>query len=139
MTNFTKKITHGILSVFILLGLAGCFKPIVYLQNKPNYPVDVFYDTQRPERPFAALQNLEVKGELPLSARQAGNQRLLSRGNDMQQKELLLARLTLQAKKLGADALVDVRYSYYTSMTDDGYSMTGLAVKYKREVETTEN
>ena len=48
--------------LFILLSLTGCFKPILYLQNKPNYPVDVFYDNQRPDRPFAALQDLEVKG-----------------------------------------------------------------------------
>jgi uncharacterized protein YbjQ (UPF0145 family) len=58
---------------------------------------------------------------------------MLSRGNNMQEKEMLLARMTLEAKKLGADALVDVRYKYYTSMTDNGYVMTGLAVKYKNE------
>ncbi|SOD94897.1 YbjQ family protein [Spirosoma fluviale] len=121
--------------VLCLLSLTGCFTPAVYLQNKPNYPVDVFYDTQRPERPFAPLQDLEIKGEVPLEARQSGNRRMLSRGNDMQQKELMLARLTLQAKKLGADALVSVRYTYYTSMTDNGYLMTGLAVKYKKEEE----
>lgn len=139
-TDFTKKRTARCLLLgILLLGVSGCFKPIVYLQNKPSYPVDVFYDTQRPERPFAALQDLEVKGEVPLTQRQSGNNRMLSRGNDMQQKELLLARLTLQAKKLGADALVDVRYSYYTSMTDNGYTMSGVAVKYKKEVEATEN
>ena len=127
------------LAVLLLsLGLTGCFKPLVYLQNKPNYPVDVFYDNQRPERPFAPLQDLEVKGELPLSQRQSGNQRMLGRGNDMQQKELMLARLTIEAKKLGADALVAVHYTYYTSMTNNGYLMTGLAVKYKKEMETAE-
>lgn len=140
MNDFMKKIAiQYLLSGILLLGLAGCFKPIVYLQNSPNYPVDVFYDNQRPERPFAALQDLEVKGEVPLAQRQSGNNRMLSRGNDMQQKELLLARLTLQAKKLGADALVDVRYSYYTSMTDNGYTMSGVAVRYKKEVEAVEN
>lgn len=113
--------------------LTSCFRPIVYLQNSPNYPVDVFYDNQRPERPFEPLQDLETKGEVPLTDRQTANRRMLSRGNDMQQKELLLARLTMEAKKIGADALVDVRYKYYTSMTDDGYVMTGLAVKYKKE------
>lgn len=124
--------------LLITLSLTGCFKPILYLQNKPNYPVDVFYDNQRPDRPFAALQDLEVKGELPLNQRQSGNQRMLSRGNDMQQKELLLARLTLQAKRLGADALIEVRYTYYTSTTDNGYLMKGVAVKYKKEQETTD-
>lgn len=117
----------------LLLGLTGCFQPIMYLQNKPSYPVDVFYENQRPERPFDPLQDLEVKGEVPLADRQSMNRRMLSRGNDMQQKELMLSRLTIQAKKLGADALVAVRYTYYTSTTDNGYIMSGLAVRYKQE------
>jgi hypothetical protein len=125
--------------LLVLLGVTGCFQPLVYLQHKTHYPVDVFYDTQRPERPFAPLQDLEVKGEVPLTQRQSGNQRMLSRGNDMQQKELMLARLTMQAKKLGADALVAVKYTYYTSTTDNGYVMTGLAVKYKKEAELIPN
>ena len=121
-------------TILLIVGLlTGCFRPIVYLQNNPNYPVEVFYDNQRPERPFEPLQDLETKGQVPLGDRQTANRRMLSRGNDMQQKELLLARLTMEAKKLGADALVDVRYKYYTSMTDNGYVMTGLAVKYKKE------
>lgn len=124
-----------LLPILLLLvsGLTGCFKPIVYLQNQPNYPVDVFYDNQRPDQPFDALQDLETKGEVPLDERQTINRRMLNRGNNMQQKELLLARLTMQAKKLGADALVSVHYKYYTSTTDNGYIMTGLAVKYKKE------
>lgn len=113
--------------------LTGCFRPIIYLQNSPNYPVDVFYDNQRPSRPFSPLQELEIKGEVPLTDRQTGNRRMLSRGNDMQQKELLLAKLTMEAKKLGADALVTVRYRYYTTATENGYLMTGIAVKYKTE------
>ena len=128
-----KKIAVLLLS----LSLTGCFKPVVYLQNKTHYPVDVFYETQRPERPFEPLQDLEVKGEVPLTGRQSSNERMLSRGNDAQQKELMLARLTMQAKKIGADALVAVRYTYYTSRTDNGYVMTGLAVKYKQEHEVT--
>ncbi len=85
----------------IVLAVTGCFKPIVYLQNKPNYPVDVFYDNQRPDRPFATLQDLEVKGELPLSERQSGNKRMLSRGNDMQQKELIAGSAYVTGKADG--------------------------------------
>lgn len=133
MMNDLQNIPGKFLLLLVLVGLVGCFRPVAYLQNKPNYPVDVFYENQRPERPFEPLQDLEVKGEVPLTERQSGNQRMLSRGNDMQQKELMLARLTLQAKKLGADALVAVRYTYYTSVTDNGYMMTGLAVRYKQE------
>ena len=114
-------------------GLTSCFRPIIYLKNSPNYPVDVFYANQRPERPFEPLQDLESKGDVTLQNSQTVNRRMLSRGNNMQEKEMLLARLTMEAKKLGADALVDVRYKYYTSMTNNGYVMTGLAVKYRKE------
>ncbi|GAB4014984.1 hypothetical protein [Spirosoma koreense] len=126
-----------VLFLLVSVSVTGCFRPAVYLQNKPNYPVDVFYENQRPERPFEPLQDLEVQGEVPLTDRQSKNHRMLSRGNDMQQKELMLSRLTMQAKKLGADALVAVRYTYYTSLTDNGYLMTGLAVRYKHEHEMT--
>ncbi|WP_020597051.1 hypothetical protein [Spirosoma panaciterrae] len=140
MKNFTENKTIGLMgALFISALLSSCFRPVLYLQNKTHYPVDVFYENQRPARPFDPLQDLEVKGEVQLSARQLDerNKRMLSRGNDMQQKELMLARLTLQAKNIGADALVAVKYTYYTSMTDNGYIMTGLAVKYKKEEETT--
>ena len=140
MYDSTKQLIMGrLLIAIMLLSVTGCFKPVVYLQNKTHYPVDVFYDNQRPERPFAPMQDLKVTGEVPLTQKQSTSQRMLSRGNDMQQKELMLARLTMQAKKLGADALVSVRYTYYTSTTDNGYIMTGLAVKYKKEMESIAN
>lgn len=125
-----------LLFLLLLFSASGCFQPVMYLQSKRKYAVDVFYENQRPERPFAPLQDLEVKGEVPLTDRQSSNQRMLSRGNNVEQKELMLSRLTMQAKKLGADALVAVRYTYYSSTTDNGYMMSGLAVKYKKEVET---
>jgi hypothetical protein len=131
-----QKAIQLIGGIGILFGLTGCFQPAIYLQNKPHYSVDVFYENQRPERPFDPIQDLEIKSELPLVDRQSGHNRMLSRGNDMQQKELLLARLTMQAKKIGADALVAVKYTYYTSTTYNGYVMTGLAAKYKKELET---
>ncbi|GAB3979244.1 hypothetical protein GCM10028806_44140 [Spirosoma terrae] len=123
--------------LLLLLTTWGCFKPVAYLQTKVRYPVEVFYDNQRPDRPFDPLEDLEIKGEVPLTDRQSADRRMVSRGNDMQQKELMLSRLTLQAKKLGADALVAVRYTYYTSATSNGYMMTGLAVRYKKEHEVT--
>ena len=58
---------------------------------------------------------------------------MLARGNDMQQKELLMARMSMEAKKLGADALMNVKYQYYTSATANGYSLRGTAVKYQAE------
>ena len=115
------------------MGAAGCFRPVVYLKNSPKYPVDVFYFNERPDRPFDPIRELQSEGEGPLNTRQTADHRMVKRGNDMQQKETLLARLTLEAQKLGADALIDVRYKYYTSITDNGYQMSGVAVKYRKE------
>ena len=119
--------------LLVLVGTAGCFRPVVYLKNSPKYPVDVFYFNERPDRPFDPIRELSSTGEVPLNDRQTADRRMVRRGNDMQQKETLLARLTMEAKKLGADALVDVRYKYYTSLTDSGYLMSGVAVRYRKE------
>ena len=122
--------------LFLLLflsSLAGCFRPAIPIAMQPKYPVGVFYDNQRPDRPFDPIRELNSTGEVPLNDRQTADRRMVRRGNDMQQKETLLARLTLEAKKLGADALIDVRYKYYTSRTENGYLMSGVAVKYRKE------
>ena len=130
-----KIATKLVFGVLLSGSLAGCFRPIVYLQNQPNYPVDIFYANERPDRPFIPLRELEIKNETPVVAQQMVDRRMVKRGNNMQEKELLLARMSLQAKNLGADALVDVQYSYFTSMTTNGYILKGIAAKYQVEYE----
>jgi uncharacterized protein YbjQ (UPF0145 family) len=56
---------------------------------------------------------------------------MVYRGNDAQTKDLLTAQLVLKAQKVGADALINVQYRYFTSTTVEGYTMKGLAVKYR--------
>ncbi len=121
-----------------LLGwlLAGCFRPAIPISTGPKFPVDVFYADQQPGRPYTDLKFLYISDERPLDTRQkvrAG--RMLGRGNTMLDKDALLGKLTLQAKRLGADALVNVRYQYFTNATANGYSLEGLAVRYKTERE----
>lgn len=124
----------ALLILGLLAGLASCFRPVIPISTGPKYPVDIFYEGQQPpDRPFTALQALESHREDTLSANQNRNGRMLARGNDMQQKELLMARMSMEAKKLGADALVNVKYQYYTSATANGYSLRGTAVKYQAE------
>lgn len=55
------------------------------------------------------------------------------RGNDAQTKDLLTAQLVIKAQKLGADALINVQYRYFTSATVEGYTLKGLAVQYRGE------
>lgn len=122
------------LLIWLLAGLSGCFRPVIPFGTQPRYPVDIFYENQRPDRPFEELTKLEVHEETPLNAGQSVKDgRMVGRGNNMEAKELLLARLTLQAKRLGADALVNIKYSYFTALNTNGYVMEGMAVRYREE------
>jgi hypothetical protein len=115
--------------------LTGCFQSAISLNSKKwgKYAVDVFYGDDRPTRPYLPLQELQMRQEVPLADRQSKNGLMLSRGNNVEQKQVLLSRLATQANRLGADALVSVKYTYFTTTSENGYVMTGLAVKYKDE------
>ncbi|MCY7359831.1 MAG: hypothetical protein LH609_20740 [Rudanella sp.] len=122
-----------LVSLFFLALLPGCFRPTIPISTGPKYPIDIFYENQSPGRLYEVLQEMESRKELPLDKSQNADGRMLSRGNTMQDKELLLARLSLEAQKAGADALVNVKYTYYTTKTMNGYLLTGQAVKYRAE------
>lgn len=114
-------------------GLTSCFRPAIPISTGPKYPIDIFYENQSPGRLYDLVQEMESRKELPLDKTQNADGRMLSRGNTMQDKELLLAKLSLEAQKAGADALINVRYTYYTTKTVNGYLLSGQAVKYRAE------
>lgn len=116
------------LSVF-----TGCFRPAIPISTGPKYPIDIFYENEQPPRPYELIQEMESRQELPVAKSQNADGRMLERGNTMEEKELILAKLSLEAKKAGADALVNVRYRYYTTKTMNGYLLSGQAVKYRPE------
>lgn len=119
---------------WLVVGLTGCFRPVIPFQTQPRYPVEIFYENQRPDRPFEEIKLLEVHEETALDQKTANKGgRMVGRGNNMEAKELLMARLTLEAKRLGADALVNIKYSYFTSVNSNGYAMEGMAVRYREE------
>lgn len=116
--------------------LTGCFRPAIPISTGPKYPVELFYAEQQPGRPYDELKFLSISDEVPLQASQRiKGGRMLGRGNTMLDKDVLMGKLTLQAQRLGADALVNVRYQYFTTATANGYLLEGLAVKYKQERE----
>ncbi|ARK12609.1 hypothetical protein A6C57_20965 [Fibrella sp. ES10-3-2-2] len=116
--------------------LAGCFRPAIPISTGPKYPVELFYADQQPGRPYDELKFLSITEEAPLQAYQKiKGGRMLGRGNTMLDKDALMGKLTLQAQRLGADALVNVKYQYFTTATANGYSLEGLAVKYRQERE----
>lgn len=129
----TKAVLPSSLIALFSLLLVACFQPSVPISTNPKYPIDVFFNNQEPDRAYELIQKLETRREVPLDSRQSRGGRMLYRGNNMEQKELLIAQLVVDAKKLGADALVQVKYRYYTTQTANGYSLEGLAVRYRSD------
>lgn len=97
---------------------------------KAEYPIDVFYESQPTTRLYTPIGPVKVEKEVPLSERQTKEGRMLFRGNDEDQKRALLDQLILQGVGMGAHALVNVKYQYYTAKDYQGFVMTGTAVKY---------
>ncbi|WP_025764980.1 hypothetical protein [Dyadobacter tibetensis] len=116
---------------FLLATLLSCAIPIATNSNK--YPIDVFYENQPVDRPYTEVGFLEIGSEDSLTKQQTGDNRMIMRGNDARTKELLLAKLVLKAQKIGADALIEVKYKYYTSVDQEGYMLSGYAVRYRGE------
>jgi len=117
------------LSFSILLGCAGG----IPISTNTKYPIEVLYDDQPLERPYSEIGLVEISNEDSLTARQTQDKRMMFRGNDAKTKELLTARLVLKAQKIGADAIIKVKYKYYTSVKSEGYMLSGLAVRYRGE------
>ncbi len=123
---------NSVLLSLLTAALWGCIIPI---SQKTSFPLDVYYDNQTPERPYSEIQWLEISREDALRSyqTQTKEKRMLERGNNVEAKNLMTAQLVMKAQKIGADALVNVNYQYYTAKDYEGYSMRGLAVRYRGE------
>ncbi|MEZ4900755.1 MAG: hypothetical protein R2822_02875 [Spirosomataceae bacterium] len=96
-----------------------------------EYPLDIFYENQPTNRPYTTLGPVKVEKEVPLNTAQTSREgRMIYRGNNEEQKRALLDQLILQGVGMGAHALVNVRYKYYTAKDYQGFVMEGVAVKY---------
>lgn len=139
-----KRITHFTLytaraAPFIFTLFISCARPL----SSPNgglgvpiklanveYPIDVFYENQPTTRAYTAIGPVKIEKEVPLSESQTKGGRMIYRGNDEEQKRALLDQLIIQAVGMGAHAIVNVRYKYYTAKDYQGFVMDGTAVKY---------
>lgn len=117
--------------MILLAGIAACAIPV---STGTKYPIDVFMENESPERPYSEIKNLEITQEdslVAITAKDSPNRKY--KGNSVQQKEILKAQLVLRAQKLGANALVNVRYQYFATMSNEGYTISGVAVRYRGE------
>jgi uncharacterized protein YbjQ (UPF0145 family) len=118
--------------VCLMIVLVNCSGGIPISSNT-KYPIEVLYDNQPLERPYSEIAVVEISSEDSLTDRQTQDRRMMYRGNDAKTKELLTARLVMKAQKIGADAIINVKYKYYTSVNKEGYLLSGLAVRYRGE------
>jgi hypothetical protein len=128
----SNKNTGVIAALFLISMLLGCAGGIPISTNT-KYPIELLYENQPLERPYSEIGLVEISSEDSLTARQTQDKRMMYRGNDAKTKELLTARLVIKAQKIGADAIINVKYKYYTSVKSEGYMLSGLAVRYRGE------
>ena len=134
-----KWITLFTLYTFVFALFISCARPLtspngglgvpIKLANA-EYPIDIFYENQPTTRAYTAIGPVKIEKEVPLSESQTKGGRMIYRGNDEEQKRALLDQLIIQAVGMGAHAIVNVRYKYYTAKDYQGFVMDGTAVKY---------
>lgn len=124
-----SKLNQLIVTATVVI-LAGCASGVGISTSK-KYPIEVLYENQSLDRPYSEIGWVEISSEDSLTARQTQDRKMMFRGNDAETKELLAARLVMKAQKIGANALINVQYKYYTSVKKEGYIMKGLAVRYR--------
>lgn len=117
--------------VSVIVCLSGCMAGGIPISTNTKYPIEVLYTHQTPEIPYEEISWLELSNSDILRDEQTKNDKMLKRGNDAKTKQLLTSRLVAEAQKIGADALINVTYQYYTTVNSEGYTLKGLAVKYK--------
>ena len=95
-----------------------------------KYAIDVFYFNETPKQAYEAIESISFSDEVPLQADQTQNGNMLYRGIHQNKKKELMEKMVAKAEDLGASALVDVKYTVYSTKDASGYQFTGKAVRY---------
>jgi hypothetical protein len=136
--------------LLLLVGVVSCskhVKPTSYYSNDfknggverhdglgfeipVKYDIDVVYFNDHPKQSYEDIETIKMSGEVPLEDKQTQNGKMLYRGNHQDKKQEILTQMVEKAKELGATALIDVKYSVYSTQTASGFTFTGKAVRY---------
>jgi hypothetical protein len=136
--------------LLLLVGVVSCskhVKPTSYYSNDfknggverhdglgfeipVKYDIDVVYFNDHPKQSYEDIETIKMSGEVPLDDKQTKNGKMLYRGNHQNKKQEILTQMVEKAKELGASALIDVKYSVYSTQTASGFTFTGKAVRY---------
>ena len=130
MSAIKHLIKPVIAAAIFVLGSCASGVPI---SSHSKYPIDVVLENEPVTRPYSEIGFVEIGSEDSLTSNQTKDHTMIMRGNDAKTKELLMAKLVLKAQKIGADALINVKYKYFTSVSKEGYMLSGVAVRYRGE------
>ena len=95
-----------------------------------KYAIDVFYFNETPKQAFETIESISFSDEVPLNVDQTQNGKMLYRGMHQNKKKEIMDKMVAKAEDLGASALVDVKYSVYSTKDASGYQFSGKAVRY---------
>lgn len=140
MTLKLSKLVAIVLSATCLMACVktlpngGLYKSIP--RGALKYPIEVKFEGDNLPTAYEVIKEVSVEKQrylTPVDAPQGG--RMLYRGISDEEKEILIARLVVEAQQVGAAALINVKYQYTTSRDIEISTMKGLAVKYKPKTE----
>jgi uncharacterized protein YbjQ (UPF0145 family) len=100
--------------------------------GKRDYPIDVFFKNQQPTKSYNTIGKVFINEDMDDVTNQTVNGRMVKRGNNEENKQLLMARLTIKAQEMGADAIMDVNYRLITDLNGTSYEVSGVAIRYVR-------
>ncbi len=98
-----------------------------------KYNIDVFFenDDNKPPMGYELVKEISISGDRPLTQEELSSGRMLITGNSEKMKRELLQQLIEKTLNLGGNALVDVKYSTFTSANSTGFILSGKAVRYQ--------
>lgn len=95
-----------------------------------KYAIDVFYFNETPKQAYETIEAISFAEDVPLNEDQTQNGKMLYRGMHQNKKKEIMDKMVAKAEDLGASALVDVKYSVYSTKDASGYQFSGKAVRY---------
>jgi uncharacterized protein YbjQ (UPF0145 family) len=133
-----KQFSSWLYGIVLTASLIGCVKTLpnggLYKsipRGALKYPIEVKFEGDDVPAPYETIREVSVSKERILTAVDAPTTgRMLYRGLTDEEKEMLVARLVIEAQQVGAAALINVKYQYSTSQDKEISTMKGLAIRY---------
>lgn len=99
-------------------------------QVPDKFPIEILEGQDKPQTAYEEIQNLSLSDESPIQPDQEYKGKMLKRGNNQQEKKVMLDRLVAQAQDLGASGLMNVNYKVFSTQKTTGYVLSGTAFRY---------